>query len=1684
MAGKARQNRDELETRLIGCHQSLLELCGAIPVQKRAVTRKLGEMEAVWDKLIKSHSLHCKSAGISLGSQESSEFLRDKERVREEAIQAAETVLGEDQEDDSAVKEKRMKKVIDKLKSEVEFAIPTLTDLSTDQLTVEAHQEAMSMVQEAKDKLNRYEELSGEAEELLDDTAAAALAKSTSDSFKIHGTKLMELRGLFLKKSPVNSTPEPKFSVGQAQPGSHVRAGGGERKQPVKIKPLDCPTWDGKFRSFARFKLLWDENITPRHEDSALHYMLCQSLPKYILDNISTLTSSADDIWAYLEEKYGKPEVVAREIMGEMMGLDSKKLGSRFMGKFCTTLLDTHSLLVSLGEEDWLTTNKTVSELENMLPRDEKCKWAELCGTVAGETKFERFRNFLQSRKKVMEVLDSMGGMSVGGSSQCSYCQKPGHTEDSCFAKQRAQGGSGQGVSGQGSAGQGGRKNKDGCAICGSSGHWWKDCPDKGTEKDKKFSGGKGSKTNSTRGRGIQSGGHGGSPDGDGGTVSAGVGSNTLRPLECPRCKYSAKLTSCAGCKKTTNINHCLLHCPSFNLLSVVDKVNVVKSSKSCAICLHPSHTSDRCDFRSQDKNICGMDGCVSHHHPCLHGSKDIYVTGVNVLLLQQVQAVAADAPTGCVPVGDWFDRQQYVLDSFAVSKTQREIELDEVRAEMAKPLIHGDKVLMTVMSLSVVYGIEGKGSKIIGFFDDGSNCSVIRTCLAEELGLWGDEVTLELGTVNATTTIKTKLYCVELLDKNGGRHLIRAFGLESLSGPLPAVNLEAIKGEFSAVAQLNWDKLARPAGQQIDLLIGSEVAQLHPVQEETVGRMVVKSSIFGDGWVLNGAHQDLECGTVEFDRNIQIIRSGCFRSNKIFIKYTQEVNFESVEELSYLKSEKDFMSGEDLGCEPPRRCIKCKGCQDCKFRGAYMSPKQALELEMMESRIKFDKNIGKWRVSYPFVKDPNLLKNNYKRVLKMAESLERRIAKAGLVDATNEVFNKMVANGAIKEISQAELRMWVGPEHYLPIQVVEHPSSMTTPVRLVTNSSLIDPETGLSFNGILAQGPMVLNDMWNMFVRFRHQECGLSADISKAYYQMLTGLIEKHCRRVLWRSGEVGTPWKIYGFEVVSMGDICASCFMELTKRATAEMSKEIDEVAAKKIAEDSFVDDVSTGGTKAECDRFKGTMDPDSCLCDGTIPQILGSGGFQVKAIAVSGEPDGLALEKLGGAVLGLEFSTASDMLSVKFKVNISTMKNGKPTGPDLTVNTLDQLQVAIITKRLCLRVTSSQYDPLGVAAPISIILRVHMRELYSLAVDWDQPLESEVRNTWVNLFRMLVEAGGIRFARSTKPVGAVGKCVLVCYFDGSDVAYAMVVYARWNMEDGTVVVNFVASKSKMAPMYATSTPRMEMNGATLMTRVVLRVVLSLLEDPPGQVYFMGDSETILASRERESGFFGEFFGNRIGEQCDNQESLEKIVRVGLAGEWYHIPSEYNAADKATRLNTVPADLCIGSDWLCGPVYLKLPAEQWPMNRKFADRKSKFKVPVEEVKRKFRSKVDTAGEVLNMGGATHAMVGAVTAGGPGCDENYVLDHFDHGWKTNNWEKLVKVTSSLFYWLAKERSDGVKSVELVARDMAVTFWLRVAMPATNKAAMEGKLKHITPFQHEKYPDMLVVVGRAVSGFQ
>ena len=119
--------------------------------------------------------------------------------------------------------------------------------------------------------------------------------------------------------------------------------------------------------------------------------------------------------------------------------------------------------------------------------------------------------------------------------------------------------------------------------------------------------------------------------------------------------------------------------------------------------------------------------------------------------------------------------------------------------------------------------------------------------------------------------------------------------------------------------------------------------------------------------------------------------------------------------------------------------------------------------------------------------------------------------------------------------------------------------------------------------------------------------------------------------------------------------------------------------------------------------------------------------------------------------------------------------------------------------------------------------------MRDLYTSGYNWDDPLEGSIRNTWIGLMKMLVKAGGISFKRSTKPVGAIGSCTIISYFDGSDNAFAIVIYARWEMLDDSVSVNLVAAKARVRPMFATSTFRMEMNGATMVSRVTMRVILA---------------------------------------------------------------------------------------------------------------------------------------------------------------------------------------------------------------------------------------------------------------
>jgi hypothetical protein len=232
--------------------------------------------------------------------------------------------------------------------------------------------------------------------------------------------------------------------------------------------------------------------------------------------------------------------------------------------------------------------------------------------------------------------------------------------------------------------------------------------------------------------------------------------------------------------------------------------------------------------------------------------------------------------------------------------------------------------------------------------------------------------------------------------------------------------------------------------------------------------------------------------------------------------------------------------------------------------------------------------------------------------------------------------------------------------------------------------------------------------------------------------------------------------PWQTYGFLCVSFGDIPAQVFLECCLRKVAKEYSYIDELAALIILLDRFVDDLPSGSDlRSDILRLRGEI-LESWQTTGTLAAIMKKGGFLLKVIACSGDPNGPMVQKLGGAILGIRWDTESDRLSIPLTVNISPRRRGSPTGPNITLDTINTLEGAVYTQRICLSITMSLYDPLGFIVPLTIRLKWMLQQLSTAEgiKGWDDELSFEQKQPWAQLLSEMVTQGSISFPRSCKP------------------------------------------------------------------------------------------------------------------------------------------------------------------------------------------------------------------------------------------------------------------------------------------------------------------------------------------
>ena len=146
--------------------------------------------------------------------------------------------------------------------------------------------------------------------------------------------------------------------------------------------------------------------------------------------------------------------------------------------------------------------------------------------------------------------------------------------------------------------------------------------------------------------------------------------------------------------------------------------------------------------------------------------------------------------------------------------------------------------------------------------------------------------------------------------------------------------------------------------------------------------------------------------------------------------------------------------------------------------------------------------------------------------------------------------------------------------------------------------------------------------------------------------------------------------------------------------------------------------------------------------------------------------------------------------------------------------------------ITKRLLLKSTAKVFDPLGALSPFLIRMKVLFQELAVEKISWDEELKGEFLKRYLDLLSQLGKYTNISFPRCYFKEKKIANIQLHGFSDTSEVTFASVVYIRIEYSDGEVVVYFVLSKARVAPLKRQSILRLELLGTNLLANHMSKV------------------------------------------------------------------------------------------------------------------------------------------------------------------------------------------------------------------------------------------------------------------
>ncbi|XP_076477262.1 uncharacterized protein LOC143303108 [Bombus vancouverensis nearcticus] len=448
---------------------------------------------------------------------------------------------------------------------------------------------------------------------------------------------------------------------------------------------------------------------------------------------------------------------------------------------------------------------------------------------------------------------------------------------------------------------------------------------------------------------------------------------------------------------------------------------------------------------------------------------------------------------------------------------------------------------------------------------------------------------------------------------------------------------------------------------------------------------------------------------------------------------------------------------------------------------------------------------------------------------------------------------------------------------YYLPHHGVIKESSDTTKLRVVFDGSA-SSTTGVSLNDALHTGPKLQEDLRHILLRFRSFQYVLTSDIEKMYRQFILRPEDRPYQKILWRAdnGEIET----YRLNTVTFGLSAAPYLAIRCLKQLAEDEGPRFPRAAQILRRDFYVDDALTGAdTKDEALSVRNDLTKLLKLAGLNIRKWASNDRDLLRGLPEEDTNQKLHLgESSTLKTLGVFWDSADDAILYSVKTNSDTSR---------------------VTKRSISSVIAQIYDPLGLLAPVIVRAKMIVQQVWTLKVDWDESLPTDVHTEWIKYHTQLPLLNAARFPRKTI-IESATKIELHGFCDASERAYGACVYVRTTDRKNNIWNRLLTARSKVAPLKSLSIPRLELSGALLLTSLILRSY--------------GDRSSPHTLKT--------FVANRVAE----------IQAKTNISDWRHVPTDDNPADLISRGQTPKEFLC-PSIWKNGPRWLLQSENYWPV-------------------------------------------------------------------------------------------------------------------------------------------------------